>query len=52
MMTFGWRPPTSCYKQAANELRQAQQAQQPPCPSAMWWYVLMGLAVVAGSMKK
>ncbi len=42
MMSFGWRPNQSCYENAA------QVQQKASCPSAAWWYVLMGLAVVGG----
>ena len=49
MMCFGWRPPTSCYKTAAQDLQQSQTA---ACPTPTWWYVLLGLAVVAGASKK
>lgn len=42
MMSFGWRPNQSCYENQA-------QVNKTACPSAAWWYVLLGLAVVAGA---
>jgi hypothetical protein len=48
MMSFGWRPPTSCYKTAAQD--QAQQT-AAACPSVTWFYVALALAVIAGAKK-
>lgn len=46
MMSFGWRPNQSCYS------NQAQVQDKQACPSAGWWYVLLGIAVVAGASGK
>lgn len=39
MMSFGWRPDASCY---------GKVVRPTGCPSPTWWYVLLGLAAVAG----
>jgi hypothetical protein len=53
-MIFGWRPNTSCYKQSATELQQAQQANATPtcAPTPTWWYLAIAAAAFLGVSKK
>jgi hypothetical protein len=48
MMSFGWRPNQSCYVNAQKET--AKSAGK--CPSATWFYLLLGMAIVAGTAGK
>ena len=48
MMSFGWRPNQSCYEKAAKQT--AKAAGQ--CPSATWFYLLLGVAIIAGTSGK
>lgn len=45
MMSFGWRPNQSCYSNVAK----VKASEAVKCPSAMWFYLLLGVAVIAGT---
>jgi len=42
MMSFGWRPNQSCYQPVA------QVSAPAPCTTPVWFWVALGVAVVAG----
>jgi hypothetical protein len=48
MMSFGWRPNQSCYVNAQKETAK----QIVSCPSPTWFYVLVGVAIIAGTAGK
>jgi hypothetical protein len=43
MMSFGWRPQSSCYKGVS---------QTGTCPDANWFYLLLAAAIAGGLMSR
>lgn len=48
MMSFGWRPNQSCYQVP----QQLQNAPAPSCSVPTWFWLALGVAVVAGNSGK
>jgi hypothetical protein len=54
MMFFGWRPIESCYGSTNPVSSQMLQAatNNPSCSQPAWFWILLGAAVLGGSMSR